>query len=105
VGRRLGRNMTEDPPPPVEEREGDRARGGWRGSRSHRQRPSSKISRRFCGEPRGLRPGQTSIWRGDHTGEGKGHRGGERTGNGNENGRNRNGNGRTRNEAAYPLES
>jgi hypothetical protein len=26
---------------------GDRARGGWRGSRSHRQRLSSKISWRF----------------------------------------------------------
>jgi hypothetical protein len=47
VGRRLGRNMAEDPPPPVEEREGGRARRGRRGSRSHRQqRPSSKISRR-----------------------------------------------------------
>jgi hypothetical protein len=46
VGRRLGRNMAKDPPPPVEEREGGRARGGRRGSRSHRQRPSSKISRR-----------------------------------------------------------
>jgi hypothetical protein len=53
VGRRLGRNMAEDPPPPVEEREGDRARGGWRGSRSHRQRPSSKISRRFRAVSRG----------------------------------------------------
>jgi hypothetical protein len=50
-----------------------------------------------CGEPRGLRPGQTSIWRGDHAGEG--HRGGDRTGNGNEIDRNRNENGRTRNDS------
>jgi hypothetical protein len=94
--------MAEDPPPPVEEREGTELAEvgevvvaivrGWA--------PRSHGGFLRCDEPQGLRPGQTSIWRGDHTGEG--HQGGERTGNGNENDRNRNGNGRTRN-GSLPL--
>jgi hypothetical protein len=72
VGRRLGRNMAEDPPPPVEEREGaELVEVGEVVVAIVRGRaPRSRGGFVRCGEPRGDIDLER---RGDHTSEG--HRG------------------------------